>query len=207
MKKTLTGLLMFFVAFLSMSAFAVEMTLENLSADQDDPYSELGYSIVAPNAHLHGTFNTSNFTNAAQQAADTSGVRFTKNDAGKFDFISLEAVNVLGLDATSGSFALQIDGIVNGATKVSKQLTTGTSGLVNFLSENELWTGLDEVQFWFESQPTGFGSFSTFSGDDFKFDNINVEATTSVVPVPAAVWFFVSGLAGLGYLRKKQPVV
>jgi hypothetical protein len=204
-----TGLLMFLAIFLSASASAVPVTmaLETLAADQDDAFHEGGYNVVAPGAHMHATFNTINFTNAAQLAADTSGMILSKDDAGQFDLISLDTFNVLGLDVTTGSFAIQIDGIVGGAVQVSKQLLSGTTGLINFLSESALWSGLDEVRFWYESQPTGFGSFSAFAGDDFKFDNIVVEATVSAVPVPAAVWLFFSALGGLGIMRRKQQAI
>ncbi|MCF6250517.1 MAG: hypothetical protein L3J75_04490 [Methylococcaceae bacterium] len=205
-KSLYSALLMFSAVFLStsVSAVPVTMTLENLLADQSTPYTEFGYTLEAPGSHMHNTFNLINFTNAAQLAADTTGMKLTKAGGGLFDLISLDAVNVLGLDATTGSFAIQIDGFAGGILKTSKQLLTGTSGVIDFLSGDALWGGVDEVRFWFESQPTGFGSFSTFAGDDFKFDNVLVQP--SAVPLPAAVWLFFSAITGLGFMRKQQSV-
>jgi hypothetical protein len=40
-------------------------------------------------------------------------------------------------------------------------------------------------------------------GDGFEVSLID-NVTVSAVPVPAAVWLFGSGLAGLGWLRRKQ---
>lgn len=210
-KTLFTGILMFFSIFLSTSASAVPvtMTLETLLADQDEAFHEGGFNVVAPGAHLHATFNLSNFTNAAQMAADTSGMVISKDDAGLFDMISIDAFNVIGADlnpALGKSFAIQFDGLLGGAVQVSKQLTSNTTGIINFLSESILWGGLDKVQVWYASQPTGFGSFSTFTGDDFKFDNIVVEASVSAVPLPAAVWLFFSALGGLGVMRRKQVI-
>ena len=48
------------------------------------------------------------------------------------------------------------------------------------------WQDLERIVF--STEPIGF-----------FIDNINV----SVVPIPAAIWFFGSALAGLGWLRKK----
>ncbi len=180
-KRTLSRSLILSAAFLSTSASAVTMTLENLAADQDAPYTEFGYTVVAPGAHLHGTFNPTNTTNAAQMAADTSGVSLSKAGGGKFDLISLDAFNVAGLDQTTGTYAISIDGIIDGATAVSKQLKTGENGTVSF--DNQ-WMGLDEVQFVYESQPSGFGSFSAFAGDDFKFDDITLVDAVTPEPIP-----------------------
>ncbi len=180
-KRTLSRSLILSAAFLSTSASAVTMTLENLAADQDAPYTEFGYTVVAPGAHLHGTFNPTNTSNAAQMAADTSGMSLSKAGGGKFDLISLDAFNVAGLDQTTGTYAISIDGIIDGATAVSKQLKTGENGTVSF--DNQ-WMGLDEVQFVYESQPSGFGSMSAFAGDDFKFDYITLVDAATPEPVP-----------------------
>ena len=207
--KFFTGLLMFVAVFLSNSASAVPviMAFENLGANQDTPYIENGFSIEAPGEHLHATFSFTNGSLAAQMAADTEGTRLTRvhtvDSESFFDMHNLWAENVSGNDAVIRSgFAVQIDGLVNGVVQASKQLTTGTTGLINFAGAE--WLGLNEVQFWYQSQGA-FGNPSAFAGDDFKFDNITVEPTTvSNVPVPAAVWLFFSALGGLGILRRKQ---
>ncbi len=204
-KTLISGLTMLLALFASASASAVSMTLENLSDDQSAPYSEFGYTIHAPEEHLHATFNFGNNTNAAEMANDTIGMRLFKDDNGKFDLLSLESVFLKGKDLTGGTFALQIDGLVGGSAQVSKQLASDQLGTINFLSENALWSGLDEVQIWYESMGS-YGNPSTFNGDKFHFDDISVVATT-VVPVPAAVWLFVSAISGLGFIRKKQAII
>jgi hypothetical protein len=193
------------------SAVPVTMTLESLSADQDRPYIENGFFVEAPGEHLHATFNNQftlpgAFTNAAQMAADTTGTRLAQVGGGLFNLISLEAVNVLGSDALPGGtgFAVQIDGLLNGVVQTSMQLSSGTVAVLDFVGAGG-WTGLDEVQFWYQSQGA-FGNISSFTGDDFKFDNIVIEASVSQVPVPAAAWLFISAIGGLGVMRRKQAV-
>lgn len=212
-KALFLGLLISVGLFISASASAVPVTmaLETLSADQDTPFIENGFLIEAPGEHLHATFNNQlslpgAFTNAAQMAADTTGTRLARVGGGLFDLISLEAINVLGSDALPGGsgFAVQIDGLVSGVVQTSMQISSGTIAVLDFVSAGG-WTGLDEVQFWYKSQGA-FGNFSSFTGDDFKFDNIVVEASVSQVPVPAAVWLFVSALTGLSVMRRKAVV-
>lgn len=202
--KFFTGLLMFFAVFLSTSASAVSIGFEGMVANQSTPYIESGYSIFAPDEHLHGFFDPVNFDTNVQMANDTKGTEFWKNDFGLFDLISLEVTNVFGLDKTTGTFGIQIDGLIGGAVQVSKQLASGTTGTINFLSDNASWGAIDEVQFWYESQGS-YGNLSTFLGDDFKFDNL-VVVEASAVPVPAAAWLFFSALGGLGILRRKQAI-
>lgn len=211
--KIFTGILMCFAVLLSTSASAVPVTmaLETLGADQDTPFVENGFVIQAPGEHLHATFNLGFGlpgvgTNAAQMAADTTGTRLNQVGGGLFDLLSLEASNVIGHDAIGqGSFAVQIDGLLGGVVQASMQLSSGTVAVIDFVSAGG-WLSLDEVQFWYSSQGA-FGNFSSFTGDDFKFDNIVVEAATvSNVPVPAAVWLFFSALGGLGVMRRKQAV-
>ena len=207
--KFFTGLLVLFAVFLSNSASAVPVTmeLETLAADQDTPYIEEGFSIQAPGEHLHATFNSQlslpgAFTNAGQMAADTTGTLLTRVGGGAFNMLSLEAINVLGTDAlgAGSTYAVKIEGLLGAVSQGITLLTSGTVAVIDFAS----WLGpVDQVQFSYESQGS-YGNFSTFTGDDFKFDNITLEATVSSVPVPAAVWLFFSALGGLGVMRRKQ---
>jgi len=209
--KYFSGLLVSFAIFFSASASAtpVTMALETLSADQDTPFLEEGFSLYAPGEHLHATFNNQfslpgAFTNAAQMAADTTGSVLTRSGGGAFNMISLEAINVLGTDVlgAGSSYAVKIEGLLDSVSQGVTLLTSGTVDIINFS-----WLGpVDVVQFSYESQGS-FGNFSTFTGDDFKFDNITVEAVAvAPVPVPAAVWLFFSALGGLGVIRRKQVV-
>jgi len=213
--KVFSSLVVFFTVFFSTSASAapVTMLLENLSADQADPFFEEGFAILAPGEHLHATFNNQ-FTlpglgsNAAQMAADTKGsILFRDDDAngiadGAFNMISLEAINIFGADFSGAAYAVKIEGFLGNVSKGVTLLTSGAGDIIEFSS----WEGaVDLVQFSFESQGS-YGNFSTFTGDDFKFDNITVEAAVAPVPVPAAVWLFVSALGGLGVMRRKQVI-
>lgn len=46
-----------------------------------------------------------------------------------------------------------------------------------------------------------FGSIQDFSWDGFKLNELSVDINP--VPLPAAVWFLVTGLLGFGWLRRK----
>ena len=205
--KFFTGLLMLSAVFLSNSASAVTMALETLAADQDTPFIEKGFSIVAPGEHLHATFNNQvslpgAFTNAGQMAADTTGTLLTRVGGGAFNMISLEAINILGTDVlgAGSTYAVKIEGLLGAVSQGITLLTSNTVAVIDFAS----WLGpVDQVQFSYESQGS-YGNPSSFTGDDFKFDNITVEATVSNVPVPAAAWLFLSALGGLGVMRRKQ---
>ena len=204
----ITGVAAFSAIFLSTSASAVAvMEMEGVVVNQDTPYIESGYTISAPGEHLHAVLDEAEFDNGVQMANDTHGMLWKKVDSGQFDLVSLFALKVRGTDvkpSNPGPFALQIDGVVDGAVTVSKQLFTGDAGTINFLSENALWSGLDEVQIWYESA-VSFGNPGSFTGDNFEFDTLTFQATpVSNVPVPAAVWMFFSALGGLGLVRRKQ---
>mgnify|MGYP000276401864 CR=1 FL=1 len=207
-KTLVSGMLIFSAFFVSTSASAVSvMEMEGLALNQDTAYIESGFSILAPGEHLHSVLDFDEFDTGAQMANDTHGMLLTKADSSKFDFISLFSLNLRGADVRPTSlggplsFALQVDGISNGAVQVSKQLFTGVLGTVNFFSEDANWGGLDEVQFWYSSS-LGYGNPGGFVGDDFQFDTLT--AQVSAVPVPAAAWLFFSAIGALGVVRKKQ---
>jgi len=210
--KVLSSVFVLFTVLFSASSSAVPVTmeLETLTADQDTPFIEEGFAIEAPGEHLHATFNSAAglpgaFSNAAQMAADTTGSTLTRVGGGAFNMISLEAVNIFGTDflGPRSTYAVKIEGLFGAVSQGVTLLSTGTVAVIDFSS----WMGpVDLVQFSYESQGS-FGNVSSFAGDDFKFDNIIVEAVeVAPVPVPAAVWMFLSALSGLGLMRKKQAV-
>jgi hypothetical protein len=66
------------------------------------------------------------------------------------------------------------------------------------------WTSL-ELDVAAGTHRLGFvalNDFDWYGGSQLLVDNVS----TSVVPVPAAVWLFGSALAGLGWMRRKQAV-
>lgn len=204
-KLLVSSLIIVSAAIFSNSALAVTMTLENLALDQDDPYTEFGYTIHAPGEHLHAAGNINNLSNAAQMAADTRGMTLVKDDGGLFDFVSMERVTLQG--ALGAPIAMHIDAYLNGvATGTTATFgSSNTGGLMSFLSADSGWAGIDEVRFWYDSAGA-FGNLGTSNFDNFIFDDIIVNASVSAVPVPAAVWLFMSALGGLGAMRKKQAV-
>lgn len=216
-KILLPGLLATSVFLLSASVSATPvsvMKMESVLTDQVGVYYESGYGLEAPSEHIHAVLDDEEYDIATQMANDTKGMRLFKADSGKFDMLSLFALEVKGADKRPTNplaFALQVDGVAGGVVQVSKQLFTGDLGVINFLSEDAGWTGLDEVQFWYSSSQ-GYGNKGSWVGDNFEFDDLTAQASVIVeppvgtVPVPAAVWLFFSALAGLGVVRKKQVI-
>jgi len=79
--------------------------------------------------------------------------------------------------------------------------------LDSFLTEIEYLRSTD-ASFFTSSRGCSNGQFCDLMGsnrtNEFAFDIINVDAAASVVPVPASVWLFSSGLIGLfGFARNK----
>ncbi|MBS94008.1 MAG: hypothetical protein CL799_06150 [Chromatiales bacterium] len=71
--------------------------------------------------------------------------------------------------------------------------TAINAGVLQTFNFNSSWSGLDS--FRIEISPNVAGGPFTAS----VIDNISIEA----VPIPAAAWLFGSGLAGLGFLRRR----
>jgi len=107
---------------------------------------------------------------------------------GVFDIFSID----VGAANVSGSFDFAFTGFLSGGGTVSTStINASAMQTVNF---NSSWSGLDS--FRIEISPNTVAG--PFTGS--IIDNISVE----VVPIPAAIWLFGSGLAGLGFLRRRR---
>ena len=106
---------------------------------------------------------------------------------GLFDLYSID----FAANGTYTNLTLQVTGYLAGGGTVNSSITSGLNwATLTFGSE---WTGLDKVELLTQ---VGVGT------DTAAFDNIGVSAA---VPVPAAAWLFGSALAGLGWIKRKQP--
>lgn len=107
-----------------------------------------------------------------------------------------------------------LDGIVeadgttmqySGGSKVAETtIANGFTGTVDFLAQDAGFGDVDYVEFFFTDFYRQLPSSLGDGAFDFKFDNIVVD-TAAVVPVPAAVWLFGSGMLGLlSFGKRKQ---
>lgn len=82
-------------------------------------------------------------------------------------------------------------------TMLTNTVDNGGQGSYGWTSVNlDVAAGTHRLAF------VSLNDFDPYGGTELLIDNVS----TSVVPVPAAVWLFGSALAGLGWLRRKQAV-
>jgi len=104
---------------------------------------------------------------------------------------------------------VEADGVTmkyNGGTQVASTIIDDSfSGTYDFLAADAGFGDVDYVEFFFtdfyRQKPSSMGDGAL----EFTFDNVMIGAAeTAPVPVPAAVWFFGTGLLGLCAARKKE---
>ena len=182
--------------------FAQNWTLDGLWHVTDNaPFGGTGYALgyvkdetsgVIPN----GNFDTGsrNFSTALSPSASCPAACSLS-----FDYIKLtesgSVFDILKISITQNSSEYLIDTItsenISSYTSLSFDLTS-LPGLDTMSSFN--------VEFYFDSIDS-IGN----DGAGVRVDNFSVGTPTSVVPVPAAVWLFGSGLLGLiGLARRKK---
>ncbi len=103
---------------------------------------------------------------------------------------SLQSIDLAAVN-TVGNFDFIFTGFKSGGGTVTQSaLAVSALQTLNFDSS---WTNLDSFRIEIEANSTTLFTASFI-------DNVSVDA----VPIPAAVWLFGSGLAGLGFLRRKK---
>lgn len=88
------------------------------------------------------------------------------------------------LHTASGPLDVAVTGNLSGGGTIATTFTATETPATYFFSAD--WQALVSVEF--------------SSGGLVALDNVSI----SVVPIPAAVWLFGSGLAGLGWMRRRQ---
>jgi hypothetical protein len=123
-------------------------------------------------------------------------------DVGDFD-ASQNNPLMLNMSASADTILIVADGLNFNAT------SSVTSSSITLFDDNQFVIALREdiSNDWFE--PISWFEISPNSNIyDITFSNgsvISIDATPTVIPVPAAVWLFGSGLIGLaGFIRRRR---
>ncbi len=169
---------------------------DNESLSPDLPYIEDGMSIVS--ATFFNLINGKDFSisngsavfnwcaiNLITDCVDDL-ITLTNNDGGTFDLLSLDSsatavFDPLGLTSVTGYYA--------GGGSISTEIAL-VEDVWNTFSFDTQWSNLVSVEI----------HGNQVDGDyNISIDNIVV----NVIPIPAAVWLFGSGLGLLGWMRRK----
>jgi hypothetical protein len=77
-----------------------------------------------------------------------------------------------------------------------------TPGSIEWFVDGQLVGSAARSALWQSGDPPRINMFFTAASGDVEIDYLRVYK--SVIPIPAAVWLFGSGLVALGWLRRKQ---
>jgi len=156
-----------------------------------------GFTVSTPDGEIIQSFSNSV---AATDGTDTMGIVDNGFNGNQL---------VFNFDSPINAFAIDIYGALNvgGPGTLTLSNENGASG---FILTGPNTTGVLEV-LDFGGLIDDVQSFSTVTltasqtGDGIQFDRLQFGALNAVVPVPAAVWLFGSGLIGLiGIARRKK---
>ncbi|MCP4927680.1 MAG: hypothetical protein GY918_01310 [Gammaproteobacteria bacterium] len=181
-------------AFLSSAAFAASVLIDfegqelmNPSVDSEIYDSGFYFESLPDGTGLAiGEDIQGNATKAAAFCPDCT-MRMVQTNGEKFDLDSFDLLT------TSGGLSFSLTGHFAGGGTVNLLLDSSAYSSWEGVNLDNQWNNLVAVDFGPEANHA-FGS---------AVDNI---AVSNVVPIPAAVWLFSSALAGLGWLRRKQPI-
>lgn len=140
----------------------------------------------------NGTMGTTAPTNAAVLY---QSIGVGAGDQLLFDYRFVDAERVNGWNDTA--IALFQNGLLS-AYFLGSSLTTDTVEGSGLFSAS--LTGVSMLAF------ITFNQGDVATSPDLYIDNVRIEAAGMVVPVPAAVWLFLSGITALAGAARRQPV-
>jgi len=156
-----------------------------------ESYIESGVTFTGAFNHVDAGLGSPSNGTAFMQYDEFSSLNFGMTDNSLMNLVSIDIAEL-----TSSPVSITFLAQLPGSVMISQTFTTdGISG-----------SGNDFETFFFDSAFSGvdyvyIADISGAMNYNFAFDNINVSA----VPVPAAVWLFISGLIGLvGVSRSKK---
>ncbi len=162
-------------------------------------------------SHLHGT--TSGENRFSFLEPDSGGGLFQLADGMAFSAKSMD-ISALSLDLVGGgastvTFRGYKDSALTDTVDLSIDKNVGSS-----LDFGDTFNSVYLLEYFFDASGRGNdpSTNAAFSNLKIGLDNVvlgapvinNPEPPPSNVPVPAAVWFFVSAIGGLGFMRKKK---
>ena len=176
---------------LAANATSVTIGFEPDSIVTLDGYQESGFEFsVASGQGVAG------YGDHALLYQDTTTVVLTGSQSQTFDLISLDIASL-----QNAIVPAELIGTYAGGGQVQTTIeTSGTFFETLRFDENDFgipsyeWTGLASLSISFNSAAYA---------DQLMLDNV-VLSSAAPVPVPAALWLFSSGLAGLGWLRRQR---
>lgn len=136
-----------------------------------------------------------NFLNVDDSAYGPATIRLAPIGGGQFDLVSFDVLDVYQYNQQTYQYSACDSGcIVRSSKGGSEQMVAGT---MNF--QAPAWSGVD----WIEFAVSKTGSNPWLAST--AIDDINVTAAAAV-PVPAAAWLLMTGLASVaGRLRRRAP--
>jgi hypothetical protein len=181
-------LLILLALFATTNAQAVTVDFDSDYTVDTSVITSKGFLFTPTDAFL-GFGTSGNGTNAPIYSApgcpfcSGTGVQVTTVGGADFNLESLEIAwgATLGFDAT-------IFGSYGGGGSISRSITSGAWHLETFDSQ---WESLSSVAIFIDG---------IYLSDAVSIDNF----TANVIPIPAAVWLFGSGLGLLGWFRRRQ---
>jgi len=183
----------------SAQAAAVTIDFEEFSASTPGPVVSQGYSFSgAPNSNV----NTINIAGTTTAFLDVNGPITLEHAEGElFQLFSLDLGLAVYTDDTffptsAGTTDIVVTGfLASGGTLQQSDSLESFQGITKGFSG---WNDLTRVEIEF----TDYDNLECCSGliHVHSLDNVVV----STIPIPAAVWLFVSGLGLLGWFRRRQ---
>jgi len=157
-----------------------------------ESYTESGVTFSGAFNHVDAGLGSPSNGSAFMQYEAFSSLNFGMSDNSLMNLVSIDLAE-LSSSPVSITFLAQL----SGSEMISQTFTTdGIFGSGNDFETFFFDSAFSDVHYAYVADATGTMNYN------FAFDNINV---SSAVPVPAALWLFISGLIGLvGFSRSKK---